>query len=374
MRACLNRFGTAGLIAAIAMLTALPTHAQQPPDLLQGAKRIVRCSGWMPHFYWWRGPHTVIALIGVEYPAYPIPHGGPVTTAKQIVQVNTETGEVQPLTALTQRWKQRLVQHFQGSFESGWRPLCTTVSPDGKWMTLDASLDESRHLILRDTLGKNTPDKPVPYQVLISMDGAESLTLPFTEGPVGDVLWSRDSQTCILLDGQDGKVGFVDIHTHRVERRDYAPWLPRYPGPDATVATLYDLRGDGDGFLVPVFRTGPRQDGIDLFDFGFQVKSSSEVHRVRVDPPASRSIQWFELSPDGKRIAWYMTKKEKPEAPMRGDTEVWISQTDATQMRMLGVMPRSGGLMPYDAAPRWMPDSKHLSMIYQGALYSVPVD
>ena len=129
----------------------------------------------------------------------------------------------------------------------------------------------------------------------------------------------------------------------------------------------------------------PHNKTAKLYDF--PLEGGAPLRTYTVVKPYGQNSHDMEaaLSPRGDRIAWLFLNDHKPPfynalrrvynaLGVRPSTTVgiWISKPDGSDMRALGsVSLKAGEGMPADL--RWIPSGDHLSFLYNGGLYLVPV-
>jgi hypothetical protein len=111
------------------------------------------------------------------------------------------------------------------------------------------------------------------------------------------------------------------------------------------------------------------------------------LRTLYVRPPAGQETAMPGFSPSGERIAWSCFEPTAPSrtawlhrlfpwvpASPQARLSLWITRLDGSQAREIGhinVTPeeQSPGLLP-----RWLPDGRHLSFVYNDVLYTLPAD
>ncbi|MCW3097371.1 MAG: hypothetical protein JWL77_2989 [Chthonomonadaceae bacterium] len=125
---------------------------------------------------------------------------------------------------------------------------------------------------------------------------------------------------------------------------------------------------------------------VDITEYGLD-ETLHITHKWSVALPPQTTLREAKISPIGDRIAWLVDAKDVApglaalhrlipfiKVPSQPRHELWISRLDGTGMRILGetsTKVRNGNpLLIGDL--RWLPDGKHLSFFYDGALWTVP--
>jgi hypothetical protein len=109
-------------------------------------------------------------------------------------------------------------------------------------------------------------------------------------------------------------------------------------------------------------------------------------HRYSVKLPPNAELQEVEFAPQGDRAAWLIRQQSVPpwsaflhrlisSYPAKPIVvgSIWISRIDGTEMHELGHQRGTDGGQAADDL-HWLPDGKHLSYLYKGLVYTVPVE
>ena len=95
--------------------------------------------------------------------------------------------------------------------------------------------------------------------------------------------------------------------------------------------------------------------------FAIQI-SAQEKRALTVDDMwAMRRVGSFDVSPDGKTIAFSVTKYSMEENS--GDTDVYLINADGTNLRPFKNSPKS------ESSPKFLPDGKHISYSFGGQIW-----
>jgi hypothetical protein len=335
------------------------------PELAEG-------SDWVGPLYLWRGPDTLLMFRGDNRNS----------SVSRFIQVNTRTRRSQPLTQLNKAWKRYLATFRDGAHRL---VLDASLSPDGNQLLLDTRWT----FVYKPGVQQISEVTPDGY-VLFSLKAAPSQPVR-EDWWFYNSVWTRDSRSCIgIYSG-----GKLETHLIRGESPPTSPWQDV---PQSAILRK-DPRGDAHvlGFMadehvlvacIPEFNVDnlpmANQAAVNLVSLG--LKTSAIPPRVmRISLPKDLRIWYVWLSPDGKKLAWmfehYPTSQVtgRPVSNTFDYYEFWISRADGTGMTRLGwIEPRGDKreqvYTQYPAAIAWMPDSQHISFVYQDALYSIPAD
>jgi len=92
------------------------------------------------------------------------------------------------------------------------------------------------------------------------------------------------------------------------------------------------------------------------------LRSITLMREIQFTPPAGQKIAAVDFSPSGTNIAWSCSASD--------GRSLWVSHVDGSSPIEIGHIPK-GPLNISDMA--WLPDRKHLSFVYNGTLYTVPI-
>jgi hypothetical protein len=297
------------------------------------------------------------------------------------LKVNARTGQAQPFTAFNTRCTDPTIrlEDFQ-------------ASPNGKWL---AFCRRFRVPMFRDV--------PKPW-VVARLDGRswveEAVEMAnvytYQADPLfpsqGNPCWTRDSRHWVLFGWADGHMQcrvFSLSASDPPRKVAFPTWpVPPFPTKINPLIYIYLVGVRSDGRLLARLDVIPQEGRpavsppIEFVDFGLE-RTAPPPHHFMVTPPRTKDVLEVVLSPDGKNLAWLVVGEDlthvKPldsskDKDGRTTREIWVSQADGIGMKRLGWLLTAPGYNDvYADSLRWTPDSKHLSFIYENALYTVPV-
>jgi hypothetical protein len=339
-----------GLLAA----AISPCCAEEKP-LLQRAAKVADVSNWdavFPVDYYWLSDHEVLFTRRV-------PVGTEPDTRTIAFRINLLTGAKKPIP-----------------------PPCPLVfnirlSPDRTWLLMDCREDAGTWIAAK-------------------LDGSHRVTWRSDDRSLSIPIWTQDSRHWVdFLADKPGPfpismkllVGAVRVYDAQdpgaVSTSPTFPLSAKEPTISQMRACLYRandvlIRDEAHCLTVEAISAydgrsaSIRAAEMDLRSPGSPIRSVS----VRLPSSAkTASICEVLLSPEGKYVAYKLRRQERKSQAKRssGRMEWWISPLNGGMPHMVGYMDDSSHQIPEPANVKWLPDKKHLSFFYQGALWTVPV-
>lgn len=262
-----------------------------------------------------------------------------------------------------------------GNWTNGLGDLGWTLSPDRHWIA--ACVD-----VPANSGGK-------VRWVAAKLDGTDLRTCPGIDQSTA--IWLPDSSGWASVDSADNPDDGTFVHLYRLDKS----------GIDASTlikATEDDVpAGEEAAMIAPDTMLFFFDENHRDYDQTMVVKLSSgktDVVEDDGDPAAGSTMPMSaDLSPDGTRILWtYMgtesimqsaqSMKDSPpfregvgvgqdSSPDNPPWDVGILITDAHNKGRTVIVPDNAGKY---TNPRWMPDNRHISVIHDKALWSIPVN
>lgn len=250
------------------------------------------------------------------------------------------------------------------------------ISPDGNWLLMH-HFTEGRISLAEET-PEDSPDRR--YVTALSRDGTRQVECWQKEIRNPDVRWLADSRHWIEKDTLN-----TTVTIYSFSEPGSPITLPvRSEGNEAVKNLGYMDHAFSDGRIFVPIRN--------YIGFLRLASEAAYVRQYRIPLPERRSVEHLSISPDGKRIAWYLaywrdkTESElyyektgellsKLELPAR--YEIWICQVDGSDLSMIGhtegtEFSKYKALSEYSLT--WLPDNQHLSFIANETLYTTPAD
>jgi hypothetical protein len=369
----------AGLLAAVAIGLSWPRER-----LLTSVGRAVMAVDSSRERICWQSDHQLLLLRTERFQTVFGTHGGSPETKDwhgSASLFNMDTGAKTPLSGLTDRLNRIGILPIIG-------PKSFT-SPDGTWFLWRAYENGFR--------GDNSPPPR-----LASLDGSHFRAWPFSE-----------NETDFYLDAQ-----------HLVQLRDHEPVMTVYdlldPTGDRTYKTLSQtkavmaqLAAKHPSFLcvspfcydqsevcaeVTTYRTpdygqliwaeGHEGDGSPRYVKIERLKlpGASALFQVRISRQETALLYHVQIVRSAPLRRWL--HRLLPAIALTPVTmeEIWVSRPDGTGMHVIGHVPAKldadGAVHDYNDTDekgvlenlQWLPDGKHVSFVYTGALYVVPAE
>jgi len=244
------------------------------------------------------------------------------------------------------------------------------ASPNGQWLltvTIDRTFRPSA----------NAPFDGIPGKcVIVKLDGTQVIARPmkFHHDHDWQALWSRKSDYWVIAN-----LG------------DYSPQITKWEVSNPTEPSTRMLRSSHGYGPTPSILGFIDENRLLLGNWGRSVQTEVVDLRLprdyfrgsRLTIPPHADVTEIECSPRGDRLAWILSFRPSPIAPLEilpfvhsvpGHTagEVWISNVDGTDMHPLV----TGTVSPeHHSGPhylRWTPDETQVSFIDNYTLYTIP--
>jgi len=242
------------------------------------------------------------------------------------------------------------------------------ASPDGQWL-LTATIDRT----YRPVLGM--PFDGLPGKcVLVKLDGTKVITHSTTFRHDWQIIWSRKSDSWILAN-----LG------------DFSPRLTRWSVDEADKPTTISMRTNRSYGPTPNILGFIDENRLLLGNWGRAVQTKivdlrlprDYFHINQIPIPHNAQVSEIECSPKGDKLAWLLSFRPSSIAPLEmlpfihaapGHTtgEVWISNTDGSNMHVLitGAVSTERHSGPHFL--RWTPDETQVSFVDDDTLYTIP--
>ncbi len=251
------------------------------------------------------------------------------------------------------------------------------LSPDRKWLAA-------------------TPYPESTYGVqAVTLNGKQSLFWPdkTLATSIGHLQWMLDSRQCIRV---TGKITFPNaglsvptdafiysLDSPQSSRRVSLPGLPPNTYPVGTLPNGHLLLYTSLGWR------GPRGT-LSLFDCTLNAPNAT-IQTIPVPMPNINAFFPPVLSPQGDKLAWFVIKTHPPSGSwlwqrlqtwfgigahgQNGEMGIWVSDLQGKHWSEVGHLdPQQQNTWPNEWPMAWLPDGKRLSFLYQGALWTVPID
>jgi hypothetical protein len=338
------------LICPVAAFVLTP----HPPDFSVGkrARKLVPITDWFNSplngdlAYQWSTPDQIVVM----------------HVRGRVTVVNVANGEEQPLQRLNDAFRRRPALESLSRVIPNW-----VLSPDGRSILTYTFVNGRAEWVAASIDGSRVVEAPTPTLI----------------DPVA--FWERDSRGFVQLAFRES-TGYA--RRFRLDGpnppastpigsdpRDYRIDLPHFQFEDPYMPLGEFAPGR---LLIANFggRSGVRFMVVDL-------RRPGRPEPVDVDVPSGAVVREIELSPDGRRLGWILdfavgsmdpslrSLPFVPVGPRHGNSEVWVSNRNGSGMHPVatpGVEPNRSG--PFNL--RWTPDSKNVTFVYSGALYSAP--
>jgi hypothetical protein len=338
-----------------------------PPSLLSVSTRIIATDDWLAlafrlNFtpcYCWRSSETLFAVRADQ-------------SNGCLMEINAKSGQERSLLA---------------NVPIG--AIGVQVSPDGQWALLKK----------QDYVGERGWGVVHLPTARILRQGQNAYVAP-DFGHVGQAigLWQQDSRQWMEMMGSC-REPIVELYT--VDSPDKANWvyLQEMGGPwagykpslvgitrDGRVIATSSMPGTED-ILLYIFKVdqdyaAPKLSirRMEPSTVGDEVRRQ-RIHQYRVRLPKGAATEEWSVSHQGDRMALvlYFEPSDFNITTVTGRAELWVCRLDGRHMRRLGSVAYTR--QRSDHAPTsfpmqvsWLPDDRHLSFIYQKALWTMPVD
>jgi hypothetical protein len=236
---------------------------------------------------------------------------------------------------------------------SVWPPTWFKPSPDGKWLAWPSWTNTN----------------------VASLDG--KIVYPITDNGYDNcdsLQWLSDGHRLVFLTFYDGdRLVRADLHSGPRYQAEKQMICTNFEYLHLTSATLVH-----DTALLCISGTGEDHGrlSVSLVSTALDGNGPREKDWIDVRLPPAKELEDARPNRHGDRIAWLLWRRfVSPQSKrMRSVMAIWISDARGKHMREIGwlpVSPTENGPLEFSRL-RWLPDDRHLSFVYHGALYVVP--
>ena len=340
--------------AFVAVGIVLLFFRRSPATLFRKAHRIEIGGPWVAGScnYFWLSDQSVLLL----EQGTPNQRGEPTVRAFNLAVESDKRRELQNLEGVLN--KNRVTERVRN-----WQ-----ISPDGRWL-----------------LGENDGYGNQSFWYAVAVDGSHVVVRPHQDDSqeysssdkqrLIHTVWRPDSQGWVQVveNEADNKVHVYSYALHSTRVIKHIEDFMLY---DRSVIGFYCPER-----LLAVNRYTGDGGAIGYADFSAVPSASPRVLYFQY-VPANMNVREAALSPHGNRIGWIFEVKSLPFGidALRNSNYVhheqpylvglWTSKIDCSDLQKVGTLGISDGPL---SDLRWTPDGRHLSVICQNALCTVPV-